>query len=63
MIGGTDTTMAVLLTFMLAMVKYPSAQTKAQEELDRVIGPDRLPDFHDVPNLPYLNALIKEVLR
>ena len=55
--------MAVLLTFMLAIVRYPSVQAKAQEELDRVVGHDRLPDFDDSPNLPYLNALIREVLR
>lgn len=55
--------MAVLLTFMLAMVQYPAVQNKAQEELDRVVGPDRLPDFHDAPHLPYLNALLKEVTR
>ncbi|KAF5349123.1 hypothetical protein D9756_009490 [Leucocoprinus leucothites] len=61
--GGTDTTMSVLLTFMLAMTRYPSAQLKAQEELDKVVGPDRLPDFRDSPNLPYLNALLREVMR
>jgi cytochrome P450 len=55
--------MSALLTFVLAMIRYPSAQLKAQEELDRVVGPDRLPDFKDSPNLPYLNALLREVMR
>ena len=41
----------------------PETQLKAQEELDRVIGRDRLPDFSDVDSLPYLNAVYKEVLR
>jgi cytochrome P450 len=55
--------MSALLTFVLTMTRYPSAQAKAQEELDRVVGRDRLPDFNDSPNLPYLNALVREVLR
>jgi cytochrome P450 len=55
--------MCTLLTFVLAMKHFPSAQIKAQEELDRVVGPDRLPDFSDAPALPYIQALIKEVFR
>ena len=45
------------------MVMYPEAQRKAQEELDRVIGVNRLPTFGDRESLPYLSALLKEVLR
>ncbi|KAL9712316.1 hypothetical protein Ac2012v2_003552 [Leucoagaricus gongylophorus] len=46
----------------MAMALYPQAQKKAQEELDRVIG-NRLPEFNDRPNLPYINAMVKESLR
>lgn len=42
---------------------YPETQRKAQNEIDLVVGRDRLPDFSDQPNLPYVNALCKEVLR
>ena len=45
------------------MAKYPEAQTKAQAELDAVIGPHRLPELSDRPHLPYVNALIKETMR
>ena len=45
------------------MVVSPEAQRKAQKELDEVVGPTRLPDFEDRPNLPYINALCKEVMR
>lgn len=45
------------------MVLFPEAQRKAQEELDGVLGQDRLPLFSDRPNLPYLDALHKEVFR
>ena len=36
---------------------------KAQDELDRVVGRDRLPEFSDRENLPYINAIVKEVIR
>ena len=45
------------------MTLHPEAQRKAQDELDRAIGRDRLPTFADRPNLPYVDALVKEVLR
>ena len=48
---------------MLAMVLYPDAQRKAQAELDSVIDMGCLPGFEDRPNLPYINALCKEVFR
>ena len=49
--------------FFLAMAMHPEAQRKAQEELDRVVGSERLPEFEDRSSLPYLSALLKEVLR
>lgn len=45
------------------MVLYPEVQEKAREELDRVIGRGRLPDFTDRDSLPYVDAVTKEVLR
>jgi len=42
---------------------YPDAQSKAFEEIDRVIGHDRLPTLADLENLPYIEALWKETLR
>jgi len=45
------------------MVTHPEVQRKAQAEIDRVVGNDRLPTSADQPNLPYIDALVKEVLR
>lgn len=45
------------------MLLYPDAQRRAQEELDRVLGIDRLPDFSDEKSLPYITAILKETLR
>lgn len=61
--AGSDTSSSTLITFVLACVAFPDAMVKAQEELDRVIGPDRSPHWDDSPNLPYINAFVKEVLR
>jgi cytochrome P450 len=61
--GGGDATVSFLHTFFLAMQLYPEVQRRAQEEIDRVIGNDRLPTLADRPNLPYIEVVIKEVLR
>ncbi|KAI0693295.1 CyP450 monooxygenase [Cerioporus squamosus] len=61
--GGAETTYSTLQSFFVAMVLSPDVQQRAQAELDVVVGPDRLPDHSDKPNLPYIDALTKEVLR
>ncbi len=45
------------------MVLFPDVQLKAQEEIDRVVGLGRIPNFTDREHLPYLSALHKELLR
>ena len=45
------------------MALNPEAQHKAQLELDRVIGSERLPEFADRSSLPYVEALMREVMR
>ncbi|GLI79146.1 hypothetical protein PoHVEF18_007474 [Penicillium ochrochloron] len=45
------------------MALYPEVQRKAQDEIERVLGPGRLPKMADRPSLPYINAIVKEVLR
>ena len=47
----------------LAMALYPEVQKKAQAEIDAVVGLNRLPEFEDRPSLPYINAVVKELLR
>lgn len=51
------------MTFVLAMIQFPEVQRRAQEEIDTIIGNDRLPDFGDRDDLPYVSALVKEVHR
>ena len=56
-------TSAALSFFLLAMVLFPEVQRKAQAELDVIVGQDRLVVSLDRDSLPYMNALVKEVLR
>lgn len=56
-------TVSTLASFVLAIVTHPEVQVKAQKELDSVVGRDRLPDFSDRQSLPYINAILKELLR
>jgi cytochrome P450 len=41
----------------------PEIQVRAREELDMVVGPDRLPTFEDCDSLPYIQAIIMECMR
>lgn len=61
--GGVDTTSGSLLSFILAMCVFGEAQRKAHEELDRVVGRERAPDWGDETSLPYVKAVVSEVLR
>ncbi|KAE8352390.1 cytochrome P450 [Aspergillus coremiiformis] len=61
--AGLDTTSTVMKIFLLAALSYPRFVKVAQCELDRVVGPDRLPSFGDRENLPYIAAVVEETLR
>ncbi|KAF8847145.1 cytochrome P450 [Acephala macrosclerotiorum] len=61
--AGAGTTAAAMMSFMLAMVLHPATLHAMQEEIDKVVGADRLPTFDDIPNLPRVRATVKETLR
>ncbi|TVU39566.1 hypothetical protein EJB05_12992 [Eragrostis curvula] len=61
--GGTDTSAVVVEWAMSELLRNPKHLTKATEELDRVIGHDRLVQEGDIPNLPYVEAIVKETMR
>ncbi|KAA1467703.1 cytochrome P450, partial [Dentipellis sp. KUC8613] len=62
-LGGSDTSISMLSTFVLAMILYPEIQRKAQAEIDSVVGTDRLPEFADRPSMPYIECIMKEAFR
>ena len=57
------TSQQILRIIILVSTLYPEAVSKAQKELDEVVGVDRLPTAADAHHLPYINAYIKESLR
>ncbi|KAG9698594.1 putative cytochrome P450, partial [Aureobasidium melanogenum] len=60
--AGSETTAAILVGFVQAIVIFPEIASTAQVELDRVCG-DRIPDLNDLSRLPYIRGCIKESLR
>ncbi|GJE93446.1 cytochrome P450 [Phanerochaete sordida] len=63
MIGGVETTAAVKQWFAAHIPAFPLVQARAQAELDRVVGRDRLPQAEDEKDLPYVRAIVKEIER
>lgn len=61
--AGSDTTSSTLYGFVQAMLLYPETQRKAQAEIDRVVGLDRMPIMDDLSDLQYIRACMKETLR
>ncbi|XP_051578815.1 cytochrome P450 1B1 [Myxocyprinus asiaticus] len=61
--AGQDTISTAMQWIFLLLVKYPSMQTKLQEQIDKVVGRDRLPSIEDRSKLAYLDAFIYETMR
>ncbi|RIB15489.1 cytochrome P450 [Gigaspora rosea] len=58
--AGTDPASASLTWLTAALANNPHVQSKAHQELDRVIGQFRIPEVSDEQNIPYIRAIIKE---
>ena len=52
-----------MLTLLIACMVHPEAQQRARDEIDLVVGRERLPSFEDRPRLPFVDAMTKEALR
>jgi len=62
-LAGMETTASTLCWALLYLIHNPEVQQRLHQELDQVIGSDRLPELEDKNNLPYLEATITESLR
>ncbi|KAI5831456.1 cytochrome P450 [Schizophyllum commune Tattone D] len=62
-LAGAESTVSMIKSFFLAMVAFPDVLQRAREEIDSVVSPTRLPDFCDRDALPYISALVQELLR
>lgn len=59
--AGSDTTASTLLSFLMAMIKYPEEFKKAQREVDQMCGLLRSPTSDDIHHLPFIRACMDEV--
>ncbi|KAJ7122820.1 cytochrome P450 [Mycena epipterygia] len=62
-LGGVHSTSGIIQWFLALIPSHPEIQSRAHEELDRVIGRDHWPSAEDEARLPYIRAIIKEVQR
>lgn len=61
--AGTETSSVALQWALAELIKNPHVFKKAREEIESVIGTDKLVKESDIPNLPYIQAVVKETLR
>ncbi|KAK3219932.1 hypothetical protein Dsin_013902 [Dipteronia sinensis] len=62
-LAGTDTSSVAMQWAMGELINHPTAFKKLRDEINTVVGPNRLVKESDTPNLPYLRAVIGETLR
>ena len=61
--AGSDTTANTLMSFTIFMIMNQHIMHKGQEAVDSVVPASRLPNSDDISNIPYINQLVKEVMR
>ncbi|KAL4334085.1 hypothetical protein GQ457_07G009840 [Hibiscus cannabinus] len=62
-VGGTDTTTTMVEWTMAELIQHPEILEKAKKELVDVVGLNNTVEESHLPNLKYLNAVIKETFR
>ncbi|EOA14850.1 hypothetical protein CARUB_v10028165mg [Capsella rubella] len=62
-LGGTDTSLHVIEFAMAELLHNPEIMKRAQQELDKVVGTDKVVDESHISKLPYILAIMKETLR
>eukprot|EP00246_Nothoceros_aenigmaticus_P014460 TRINITY_DN5497_c0_g1_i1.p1 TRINITY_DN5497_c0_g1~~TRINITY_DN5497_c0_g1_i1.p1 ORF type:complete len:377 (-),score=45.28 TRINITY_DN5497_c0_g1_i1:431-1522(-) len=61
--AGTETSSTAMEWTMSEVLRHPEIYAKVRAELDAVVGKERLVTEADIPDLPYLRAVVKEGLR
>ncbi|KAK2589867.1 hypothetical protein QQS21_012458 [Conoideocrella luteorostrata] len=60
---GNNVSCQMIYGFLMAMVTHPEVQKRAHEEVDRVVGPNRLPTSDDMDSMPYVRGCMRETMR
>lgn len=63
MMAGTDTSAISVQWVIAELINHPKVFKKLRDEINSVVGPNRLVRESDIPNLPYLHTVVKETLR
>lgn len=61
--AGGDTIAAAIQFSIAELINNPNILKKLRDEIDRIVGSNRLIEEFDIPKLPYLQAVVKETLR
>ncbi|KAI3991534.1 hypothetical protein MKX01_017153 [Papaver californicum] len=61
--AGTDTSTSTVEWTLAELIRHPNILAQAQQELDSVVGKNRLVSESDLSQLPFLQAVIKEAFR
>jgi geraniol 8-hydroxylase len=62
-VAGTDTTSSTIEWAMAELLQNPENLKRAKAELEQRIGKGKLIQESDIPELPYLRAIVKEAMR
>ncbi|KAL8259993.1 hypothetical protein R6Q59_027946 [Mikania micrantha] len=62
-LAGTDTSSKTVEWALAELINHPNIMNKVVEEIDQVVGKNKLLQESDIPNLPYLQNTVKETLR
>ena len=63
LLGGSETAPTIIEWAMSEALRNPTVMKKLQDELESVVGMDRMVCESDLPHLLYLQAVVKETLR
>ncbi|BBN12670.1 protein MpCYP829F4 [Marchantia polymorpha subsp. ruderalis] len=62
-IASSSTSSASMIWGLAELMRNPGVLKKAQQELDEVVGRERVVEEADLARLPYLRAMVKETFR
>ncbi|KAK7793940.1 hypothetical protein R5R35_007703 [Gryllus longicercus] len=63
LLASSTTTTSTLSFAVRALLHHPEVLRRCQKELDEVVGQCRLPTLDDRPNMPFIEATLRETMR